>query len=73
MGIKCDTCCINQAQVKDYRNVEGIYNKYLVCPNCFMLNDKWFFKLNYAKKELDKRKIISQITEGTWKDYIFTK
>ncbi|MEW6685976.1 MAG: hypothetical protein AB1393_07205 [Candidatus Edwardsbacteria bacterium] len=73
MAIKCEVCCINDAQAKDYRNVEGMYGKYLVCPNCFILNDKWFFRLNYAKEGVGKKRILSQITEGSWKDYLITK
>jgi hypothetical protein len=66
MTIKCEICNINNAQVKDYRKTEtDCYTKYLVCSNCFMLNDKWFFKLKYAKKT-SRGKIIKRIS----KDYI---
>jgi|GEM_PF-1856052 len=71
MAIRCEVCHINKAYVKDYRMAEdsGNYNKYLVCLNCFMLNNEWFFKLKYAKEGISKKKIILQITEGNWKDY----
>lgn len=69
--LKCETCNINNAQVRDYRRTEsGYYDKYLVCPNCFMLNDRWFFKLKYAKEKMGKKRIMAQITDGTWRDYI---
>ncbi len=69
MGIKCEICHLNDAQVKDYRQTGLVYSKYWVCPNCFVLNDDWFFKLKYAS-DREKRKIISEIVEGDWKDYI---
>ena len=70
MTIKCEVCGINSARVKDYRNSETGYNKYLVCSECFMLNDLWFFKLRYAREGMGKKRIIGQITGGTWKDYL---
>lgn len=70
MAIGCQVCGINNAQVKDYRNTGTIYNKYVVCSNCFTLNDKWFFKLNCAKEGVSKRRVMAQITGGTWKDYL---
>ncbi len=69
MSIKCEICGINNARVKDYRNNGISYTKYLVCENCFMLNDRWFFKLKYAKEGIAKREIISQMIEDTWKSY----
>ncbi|HEC82725.1 MAG TPA: hypothetical protein ENI53_02445 [Thermoplasmatales archaeon] len=71
MKIRCEICKINKAQLKDYRMPEDSesYNKYLVCLNCFMLDDKWFFKLKYAKEERDKKKIISKIVNGALEDY----
>lgn len=73
MPINCEVCGINVAQVKDYRNTETGYNKYLVCPSCFMLNDFWFFKLRYAKEGVSKKRIMSRITDGTWKDYLINE
>jgi len=72
MEIKCEICCINKVQVKDYRNTDEGYCKYFVCPNCFMLNDRWFFRLRHAKEGIGKKRIISKIIEGTWKDYLIT-
>jgi hypothetical protein len=73
LTVRCEVCCTNIAQVKDYRHDEEGYTKYLVCPNCFILNDKWFFKLKYAKEGLGKKKILSQIIEGTWKEYLINE
>ena len=73
MGVKCEVCGVNIAQAKDYRNTEEGYSKYLVCSNCFMLNDRWFFKLKYAKEGTSKKRVMSKITEGTWKDYFINK
>ncbi|MCK4385767.1 MAG: hypothetical protein KAW52_05830 [candidate division Zixibacteria bacterium] len=70
MTVRCEVCCINIAQVKDYRHSGVGYDKYLVCPNCFMLDDRWFFKLKYAKEGIGKKKVMSRITDGTWKDYL---
>lgn len=70
MAVKCEICGINNAQTTDYRNNDGIYSKYVVCPQCFLLNDRWFFKLKYAKEGISKKKVMAQIIEGTWKDYL---
>ncbi len=70
MVIKCEICCINDAQVKDYRNLGLNYDKYLVCQNCFWLNDIWFLRLKNAKEGVAKKRILAQFTEGLWKDYL---
>lgn len=67
---KCEVCRINRIFVKDYRRVDDIYDNYLVCSNCCILNDNWFFKLKYSKEGIGKKRILSKIVEGTWKAYI---
>ncbi len=67
---KCEICKINIVQVKDYRRGENGYDKYLVCQNCFMLDDLWFYKLKYAKEGICKKRVMSQITHDGWYDYI---
>jgi len=68
MSVKCEVCLINNAEVKDYRLRQGVYAKYYVCRNCFMLNDEDFFKLKYAKG--DKRTVTMKITGRDWKEYL---
>ncbi|GAB4290582.1 MAG: hypothetical protein Kow0090_03740 [Myxococcota bacterium] len=72
MAAKCEVCDINEVRVKDYRRsgVTRDYCEYFVCPNCFWLNDYWFFKLKNAKEGIGKKRIISRITEENWKEYL---
>lgn len=73
MSIKCEVCLINNAQVKDYRYRAGTYNKYIVCGNCFMLDDESFFKLKYAKGETGKKRVIAMLTGRNWKEYLLKR
>lgn len=73
MILKCGICKINIARIKDYRRGEIGYDKYLVCPNCFMLNDLWFYKLKYAKEGVGKKRIISQIIGDGWENYLLNE
>ena len=70
MVIKCEICNINNAVVKDYRNLTDEYEKYLVCYPCGTLNNYWFQKLKRAKEGLGKKIVISKIIEGNWRGYV---
>lgn len=73
MAIKCDACRVNDAVVKDYRYNGNVYDKCIVCPTCFRPDDVWFFKIKYAKKGISKKRVMSQIIDGRWKDYLYEK
>jgi len=72
--MKCDCCTINEAIVKDYREDErsgtGNLDKYYVCGNCLHLNNHWFYKLMETPTLLGKKRVMSKIVEGSWKEYI---
>ncbi len=70
MSIKCEACLINHAEVKDHRYSVGGYNKYVVCSNCFKLNDECFFRLKYAKEGISKKRVISRIMGENWESYL---
>lgn len=43
-NIICGCCRKRKATLKDYRIVDGISGKVLVCKSCFSLNDVEFYK-----------------------------
>jgi len=74
MEKKCDVCGINRACIKDYRDLTDqgmdVDVSYWVCYNCLNLNNYWFLKLYNAKNGLGKKRVISKIVEGDWKEWV---
>lgn len=72
--IKCECCGVNNARIKDYRDIESnkiIYVlKFAVCRLCFNLNDAYFFRMLHAKSEEELKNAMREIVEA-WnlKDY----
>jgi hypothetical protein len=75
MKVMCECCGLNPREVRDYRRdeVTGAINKFLVCRNCFNLNDYWFYKLMRAKEGRGKKRVVRQILSGDdWKKWLIT-